>query len=197
MPESTLLPELIVVSAGRAPDVRALTYGAASLTYGELCDQMQRFAAGVLALGLQRGERVAIYLEKRFETAVGSFGAAAAGGVFVPVNPLLKPEQVAFILQDCNVRFLLTSPDRLPLLAAALAECPDLRHVLLTDAAAAATPDALLPGSVTKVQWSELLAHTPRPGHRAAGLCPRPDRPPRDAAHHVSDHDAERGGELP
>ena len=40
------------------------------------------------------------------------FGAAAAGGVFVPVNPLLKPEQVAYILSDCNVRVLVTSADR-------------------------------------------------------------------------------------
>ena len=37
------------------------------------------------------------------------FGAAAAGGVYVPVNPLLKAEQVGYILQDCNVRVLLTS----------------------------------------------------------------------------------------
>ena len=166
MPESTLLPELIAVSAGRTPDVRALTFGTASLTYGELCDQVQRFAAGLLALGLQRGERVAIYLEKRFETAIASFGAAAAGGVFVPVNPLLKPEQVAFILQDCNVRFLLTSPDRLPLLARALDDCPDLRHVVLTQAVPGAAPAAVLPGGVANVLWSELLAQPLRPGHR-------------------------------
>ncbi len=167
MPESTLLPELIAVSAGRSPDVRALTYGAASLTYGELSDQVQRFAAGLLSLGLQRGERVAIYLEKRLETAIASFGAPAAGGVFVPVNPLLKPEQVAFILQDCNVRVLLTSPDRLPLLAGALAECPDLRHVVLTAAAAAASaPGPELPGGIACVQWSALLDQPVRPGHR-------------------------------
>ena len=44
------------------------------------------------------------------------FGAAAAGAVFVPVNPLLKAEQVAYILRDCNVRVLVTSPERLALL---------------------------------------------------------------------------------
>ena len=48
----------------------------------------------------------------------------AAGGVFVPVNPLLKAEQVAYILRDCNVRVLVTSPERLPLLAEAW---PDAR----------------------------------------------------------------------
>ena len=44
--------------------------------------------------GIGRGERVAVYLEKRVENVAAMFGAAAAGAVFVPVNPLLKPEQV-------------------------------------------------------------------------------------------------------
>ena len=74
---------------------------------------MSACASGLLQLGLARGERVAIYLEKRFETVVASFGAPAAGGVFVPLNPLLKPEQVGFILRDCDVRVLVTSPERL------------------------------------------------------------------------------------
>ena len=120
MIETALLPQLIADSAHRNTHALALTSGAASLTYAELDAGVNQFASGLMALGLARGDRVAIYLEKRFETVVASFGAPAAGGVFVPVNPLLKPEQVGFILQDCNVRVLVTSPDRLPLLADAL-----------------------------------------------------------------------------
>jgi acyl-CoA ligase (AMP-forming) (exosortase A-associated) len=59
------------------------------------------------------------------------FAAAAAGGVFVPVNPLLKPEQVAHILLDCNVRILVTSPERLELLRPVLAQCGDLATVII------------------------------------------------------------------
>lgn len=62
------------------------------------------------------------------------FGAAAAGGVFVPVNPLLKPEQVAYILADCNVRVLVTTVDRLRLLAGVLPSCRDLRLVIAVGA---------------------------------------------------------------
>ena len=167
MSESTLLSELIAVSAARTPRALALTSGASSLNYGELCAHVNQFAAGLLALGLQRGERVAIYLEKRFETVIASFGAPAAGAVFVPINPLLKAEQVAFILQDCNVRILLTSPDRLPLLAGALAGCPDLRHVVVTDSAASSVPAVVaLAPRLECTRWSELLASPPRPGHR-------------------------------
>ena len=100
MRDSSLLHELISLSAARDPLAPALTYGKHSLRYGEVQDWVDRFASGLIGLGLQRGERVAIYLEKRFETVVASFGAPAAGGVFVPLNPLLKPEQVGYILRD-------------------------------------------------------------------------------------------------
>ena len=89
MTESTLLHELIARAAERTPQATALTSGSAALSYAELADRVSRFAAGLMGLGLARGERVAIYLEKRFETVIASFGAPAAGAVFVPVNPLL------------------------------------------------------------------------------------------------------------
>lgn len=154
-----------MLSARRTPQARTLTFGSSHMTYAELDQQVQQFAAGLMGLGLARGERVAIYLEKRFETVVASFGAPAAGGVFVPVNPLLKPEQVAFILQDCNVRVLVTSPERLMLLKDHLAQCHDLRHVVLTAAATGAnTADNAAPLSV--VEWHDLLASPVRAGHR-------------------------------
>ena len=158
MRESTLLPELIARSAEKTPGAIALTHGKSSFTYEELQAELTRFAAGVAALGLRRGDRVAIYLEKRFESVVASFGAPAAGGVFVPLNPLLKPEQVGYILRDCNVRVLVTSPERLSLLAEISGQCEDLRHVILTDGVQG---DVVLPASVSLTLWSALPAHRP------------------------------------
>lgn len=162
MTDSTLLHELIHLSANRAPDSPALTYGKATLTYAEVQDATTNFASGLISLGLQRGERVAIYLEKRFETAIASFGTPAAGGVFVPINPLLKPEQVGYILRDCNVRVLVTSPERLELLRETLLVCHDLRHVVLTDSA-----ETLATGSMLNIfHWEDLLGQPPSVGHR-------------------------------
>jgi acyl-CoA ligase (AMP-forming) (exosortase A-associated) len=81
------------------------------------------------------------------------FGAAAAGCVFVPVNPLLKPEQVAHILADCNVRVLVTSAQRLVALAPALAHCPDLRTVLATGLKEATA----LPAGIELAGWEQAL----------------------------------------
>src|SRR5262249_31791218 len=118
-----LLHELILESANRAPDAAALVYQRQSLTYEALAERVPAVARVFLDLGLARGDRIAIYLEKRFETVVAAFAAAHAGCVFVPINPLLKPDQVSYILQDCNVRILVTSGERLKLLATALADC--------------------------------------------------------------------------
>lgn len=167
MTESTLLHELVALTSRRTPEAIALTSGASSLRYGDLNAGVQQFAFGLLGLGLARGERVAIYLEKRFETVIASFGAPAAGLVFVPINPLLKPEQVAFILRDCNVRLLVTSPERLVLFQEALSACDDLRHVVVTDGGAnpvaASVPAS---DSFDVMPWSDLLDGAPRGGHR-------------------------------
>lgn len=171
MTESTLLHELITVTAQRTPQAVALTDGRSSLTYGDLSAGVSRFAAGLMGLGLARSERVAIYLEKRFETVVASFGAPAAGAVFVPINPLPKPEQVAFILRDCNVRLLVTSPERLDLLKEVLAECHDLRHVVVTDAVTNSVHAAItVKGSLGLTIWSDFLRPPARPGHRVVDV---------------------------
>ena len=176
MTESTLLPELIALTAQRSPKAIALTSGASHLSYGDLDAGVSQFAAGLLGLGLARSERVAIYLEKRFETVIASFGAPAAGAVFVPVNPLLKPEQVIFLLRDCNVRVLVTSPERLALMKDVLAECHDLRHVVVTESAANPAHAAQnvtsgvsesVTGPLVLTSWSDLLSSPPKPGHRA------------------------------
>lgn len=162
MRDSTLLPELISLAADRDSAAPALTSGESTLTFGELHNAVTSFSSGLLSLGIQRGERVAVYLEKRFETVITSFGAPAAGGVFVPLNPLLKPEQVGYIMRDCNVRVLVTSPERLALLTDTVKQCHDLRHVVVLDSSESLQRS----GPISYFRWSEMLAMPQRPGHR-------------------------------
>lgn len=167
MLEPSLLPDLLAMTAQRSPQSIALTYGALSMNYGDLSTHVTQFACGVLGLEIARSERIAIYLEKRFETVIASLGAAAAGAVFVPVNPLLKPDQLAFILRDCNVRVLVTSPERLALVKDVLPLCHDLRHVVLTGPSAGSVHlDTHVPSTVGVHTWSDLAQSPPRPAHR-------------------------------
>ena len=159
---SELLHDSILSAEVRWPLAPALAYRDETLCYGEFARQVRAAAAGLVAQGVGRTERVAVYLEKRLETVVAMFGAAAAGAVFVPVNPLLRPHQVAYILSDCNVRVLVTSVERLNGLAEVLTGCPDLRCVALVDHHGAPTP-----AGIATVAWSELLSAPQRALQRA------------------------------
>jgi acyl-CoA ligase (AMP-forming) (exosortase A-associated) len=163
MLESFLLPHLVFKAAERAREDPAITAGPQTISYGDLADATQRFAHGLLDLGVGRGERVAIYLEKRPEAVIASFGAPAAGAVFVPLNPLLKPDQVGYVLRDCNVRVLVTSPARLNVVSEVLGECPDLQHVVLVDGANADVPL----GRIAVCQWTGLQDAAARRSHHA------------------------------
>ncbi|MFN8851302.1 MAG: acyl-CoA ligase (AMP-forming), exosortase A system-associated [Inhella sp.] len=156
--ESQLLHELPLRQAELRSEAPALVHGVQSLDYGQLAAQIRGLAAGLLNWGLQRGDRVAVYLEKRIETVVASFGVPSAGGVLVPMNPLLKPDQVGFIARDCDVRVLVTSPERYAQLGPTLAACPSIQAVVLTSQDEAAGQGVL--------SWGSLLPTPPRAGHR-------------------------------
>ncbi len=162
MKQAHLLHDLALYAADRDSDAIALTFGREQLGYGALAAQIKSVASGLRQLGLGRGERVAVWLEKRFETVVAVFGSSASGGVIVPINPILKPEQVGHILRDCNVRVLITSPERATALLDTLSECHDLRHLVVVGSADK-LPDI---GGTASHSWTDLLETGPAPGHR-------------------------------
>lgn len=130
---SELLHELILRQAKTLPSNPAIVHKDTSLSYASLARGLETVAQGLLRLGLSPSERVAVFLSKQPETVIGMFGTTLAGGVFVPVNPLLKAEQVAHILKDCNVRTLVTSAVRAALLKDVLGDCHDLKNVVIVD----------------------------------------------------------------
>lgn len=79
------------------------------LTYAGLAEAVRQAAARIRASGIGRGDRVAIFLPKSIAECVAIFATSAAGAVFVPVNALLKPQQVRHIVEDCGARLLLTN----------------------------------------------------------------------------------------
>lgn len=132
---STLLHHLILSSAERFSDRPGVTDGTRTLSYAGLASRVESMAAGFAAVGMRRSTRVAVFLPKSIETVGAFFATAMGGGIFVPVNPLLKAQQVAYILQDSGAELLVTSADRLAVLASALAACPDLKTVITVDGA--------------------------------------------------------------
>lgn len=148
------LHAMLDATAERSPSAISLEYGDHSLSYAELAGAVDRLAHGLLGLPLAPDDRVAVYLEKRPESVITLLAATRAGGVFVPVNPLLKPPQVEHILRDCNVRCLVTSTSRLSALESALDRCMDLHSILLVDD----VPSPKKPAQVQCVPWPDVSA---------------------------------------
>ncbi len=113
---SRLLHQLLSDSAALTPDAIALIAGNQSLSYRSLDEACRQFAIGLQQRGVVRNDRIAIYLPKQIEMVVSLIGASMAGGVFVPVNPVLKAAQVRHIIDDCAATVLVTSKPRLALL---------------------------------------------------------------------------------
>lgn len=152
-----LLHEIVGHAATVAPAHPALLFKDETLTFAQLKAEIDRFAGAIRGLGLARDERVAFFLPKQFEGVISLFGAAAAGGVSVPINPMLRPQQVRHILSDCNVRVLITSGTRAQQLADVLPGCHDLTTLVLTSPAKGLPDD---PGA-NVLSWEALLETPP------------------------------------
>lgn len=103
------MQDALLASAERLPDKPALVVAGEPRTFGELCDASLRLAAALQRRGLRRGDRVAIFMDNSWPCAVAIHGVLLAGGVFLVVNAQTKSDKLAYILDDSDARFLLTS----------------------------------------------------------------------------------------
>ncbi|MGY1733772.1 acyl-CoA ligase (AMP-forming), exosortase A system-associated [Geodermatophilus sp. SYSU D01045] len=155
-PTPTRLHHLVRDSARSHGSSPALSAGDTTLDYAALWSLVETAGAGLRRLGVRRGDRVAVYLDKRPETVAALFGTSVAAGALVPVNPLLRARQVGHILADSGARVLVTTPQRYEQLRGELAATGDLEHVVLVGGTADADG---LPHAVGT--WDELLADAP------------------------------------
>lgn len=118
---------ILPYARGRHPDKVGLVAGTRSLTYTELDDLSTRVGAALVARGVRSGDRVSIYSENRWEWMVGYHGALKAGAVVNPVNVMLTPTELRYVLEDCGARVLFASGEKLAGLRGIVDEVVELR----------------------------------------------------------------------
>src|SRR6185369_8878449 len=128
----TLIHHMLQSSAHRYPEKEALVHGDRRLSYSEVATQCASAAAGLRAAEMRRGDRVGIYLDPSIDQVLSIFAISQAGGVYVPVNTVLFPDQVAHIVRDCGMKGLITTPEKLKALAPVLADIPSLEFYVVT-----------------------------------------------------------------
>jgi acyl-CoA synthetase (AMP-forming)/AMP-acid ligase II len=102
------IPELVRASAEAFADLEAVDDPPVTLTFSELAAQVDRAARAMVASGVERRDRVAIWAPNVHEWIVAAIGAVAAGGVLVPINTRFKGEEAAYILQRSGAKLVFT-----------------------------------------------------------------------------------------
>jgi fatty-acyl-CoA synthase len=97
-------------SARRVPGEQALVFADRAYSYAELDAEVDRVAAALTALGLSKGDRLALMAANSDRFVVVFYASLRLGAIFVPVNPALAPPEVEYLLTDSNVRIFVFDP---------------------------------------------------------------------------------------
>jgi acyl-CoA ligase (AMP-forming) (exosortase A-associated) len=159
-----LIHHMLRTSARRLPANEALVHGRERLTYGETERRTAALAHGLRAAGVGRGDRVGIHLDASIPQALAMFAVSMAGGVFVPINGVLFPEQVGHIARDCGMRALIVGGGKLDALARVLKEIPSLEFLVVVGGGSSATVP------LASYSFDELSGLTPLDARRDEGI---------------------------
>ena len=111
-PEFTL-HDLLRNTVERDPDHPAVVDGDAEYTYADLDRASRSLSAALQGAGVEKGDRVGVYMEKSWEAIVAMLAASRAGAAYVNINPLFKPPQAEYLAQDCDIRVMIGDSARL------------------------------------------------------------------------------------
>lgn len=125
--------DIVAHSAARYPDRTALVTATRALTYAELDDLCARAATGLQERGVRPGHVVSLYGPNSWQWVVGYHAILRAGAIVNPINVMLTPPEIAYVLSDCGSVGVLTSAAQLPVLRELASSIEGVRFVLGLD----------------------------------------------------------------
>jgi long-chain acyl-CoA synthetase len=123
---------MFAASVARNPDGDAIRYFDGRITYRELDELTDAFAVALLDDGLQRGDRVAMYLQNVPQFIIGLVGTWKAGGIAVSVNPMNRERELDLLLKDSGASVLVCLQGLYRDVAASVVGGTDVRTVITT-----------------------------------------------------------------
>ena len=102
-------------------------------TFAQMRDESNKFANVLKGLGLEKGERVFVFLDRLPEIYFAMLGVLKVGGIVGPLFSAFGPDPVRDRLQDSGASVLVTAPDLRKRIAHILPDCGDLKHVIIVN----------------------------------------------------------------
>ncbi len=127
--------------------------GSVEWTWRELGDRVDALAGGLRALGVDRGETVAIMLVNRPEFHLADLAVVTAGGTPFSIYQTYTPDQIAYVVSDSGAKVIITETAFLPVVQAAREQLADVEHVILIDPPAEGAPAGTTP--LSEVEGSD------------------------------------------
>lgn len=159
------LDDLLTASAAAHPDAAAVVDGERAISYAELDDRSGRLAGLLAELGVRRGDRVALYLDKSLEAIVAIYGVLRAGASYVPLDPQAPPSRLGYVAADADIRVLLTGSEKAELWEAVIEEgAPFESLVVLNSDDGFAAPAGIRVLTASDVARADALRSRPSTG---------------------------------
>jgi acyl-CoA synthetase (AMP-forming)/AMP-acid ligase II len=139
--ELVTIPRAVRLAARLYGDRPAIVDGAAELTFGRLAAEVHRATGALIAMGVARGDRVAIWAPNGWRWIVAALAAQSAGAALVPINTRFRGEEAGYVLAKSAARALFTTTDFLgtdyvAMLRASETPLPALERIVVTSGAA-------------------------------------------------------------
>ena len=140
-----ILADIIAIRAERNPDFRVLTFECAgrpdeTRTYAQLHERANRLAAGLMARGLERGDRFGLMMRNHPEFVEAMIAASITGTVFVPIDPRTKGEKLAYTLNNAECKGLVAGDYNLAQFDEVRAKTPQVTRILALESGEDDTP---------------------------------------------------------
>jgi acyl-CoA synthetase (AMP-forming)/AMP-acid ligase II len=138
------IEDLLRQSTKRFGDKTALVAGKQRLTFAEIDALSDRMAAAVASRGIARGDRVLVFMDNAWETAVSIFAVLKAGAVLVPIAPSASADDLAHVANDSHAAALVTQSRLAAVSARAMAEAPSLRLTVIAGCLGSSVIDGIM-----------------------------------------------------
>ena len=130
------LSKVLSDTVKRFPDREAIVFGDRRLTYQKLNDEVDRLARGLLELGVQKDDKIGLWMPNVPEWVIAYFAVARVGAVVVPMNTRYKSHEVHYILENSEATALFmvdtfVGIDYLAMLAEVRTKLPNLKHIIV------------------------------------------------------------------
>ncbi|MDR3609508.1 MAG: class I adenylate-forming enzyme family protein [Ignavibacteriaceae bacterium] len=115
-----LLHNFLIDTAEKYNSKEALVFGSHRMTYGELNDRSTQFANSLIELGIQRHDRVIIFLDNSIESIISIWGILKTGAVFIVLNGSIKPNKLEYIIKDSGATIIIADLQKYDVVNSAL-----------------------------------------------------------------------------